>query len=110
MGRNEREAICREIVEMMFEAMTEEKRNAYKKACARNCYLTSHYGMSHYALHVYKEGWHFVCDGCRTHFSAWAFDNDGTVVIGRKPIESKLHYIWGHTFSESPYDSIEKIK
>jgi len=108
VGRNEREAICREIVEMMFDAMTEEKRTAYKNACARNCYLTSHYGMSSYNLTTYKEGWHFVCDGCRTHYSAWAYDNDGELIIGRKPNEEKLNMIWSHTFSDNPID-LKKI-
>lgn len=96
--------IATSIVRMMFDAMGEKKRTQYEKACSRNAYLTSHYGMSWYTLSTYKEGWYFECGGCRTQYCAWAFDNDGEMVIGRKPNKDKLNFIWAHTFIDNPID------
>ena len=97
-------AVATNIVRMMFDAMDEKKRTQYDEACSRVLYLTSHYGMSRYTLSTYIEGWYFKCEGCRTQYTAWAFDNDGEMIIGRKPNESKLHFIWSHTFYNNPID------
>ena len=107
--RHEHEINCRNIVRMMFDAMDEKKRTQYDEACSRVLYLTSHYGMSLYTLLIYKEGWYFTCEGCRTQYTAWAFDNDGEMIIGRKPNENKLHFIWSHTFYNNPID-MEKLQ
>lgn len=99
-----KERLCRDIVRMMFDAMDDKKKYAYEEACARVSYLTSHYGMSRYTLSTYKEGWYFETEGCRTQYKAWAFDNDGEMIIGRKPKEDKLHFIWHYTFIDNPID------
>lgn len=104
MERNEIETNCKNIVRMMFDAMDEKKRTQYEKACSRVAYLTSHYGMSLYRLEIYKEGWYFYCEGCRTQYRAWAFDNDSEMIIGRKPNENKLHFLWSHSFQDNPID------
>lgn len=103
-------AVATSIVRMMFDAMSDKKRTQYDEACSRVLYLTSHYGMSWYTLSTYKEGWYFECGGCRTQYCAWGFDNDGEIVIGRKPNESKLHFIWSHSFSDNPIDMVKLQK
>lgn len=100
----EKERLCRSIVQQMFDAMDDKKKYAYEEACARVCYLTSHYGMSRYTLRTYIEGWYFEAEGCRTRYSVWAFDNDGELIIGKKPKEDKLRFIWSYTFIDNPID------
>lgn len=99
-----KEKIYKDIVRMMFDAMGEKKRTQYRNACERNAHFTSHYGMSKYYLTTYKEGWYFECLGTRTEYQAWAFDNDGEMIIGRKPNKDKLHFIYTYSFADNPID------
>lgn len=91
----ERRYVAKETIKMMFQAMPEEKKEQFRKACSRNMILTSWYGLEHWMLRVYKEGFLVTAEGCRCKFSAWAFDHDGELVFGRKPSEDKLHELWG---------------
>lgn len=85
----------KDTIELIFDAMPMEKRKVLENACIRNGLLTSWYGLEHWELTVYKEGFYIHGDGCRCSFSAWAKDDDGTLIFGRKPKESTLHMLWG---------------
>jgi hypothetical protein len=93
-----KQEIMQEIMQMIVDAMSEEKKEAFRNACARNAYFTSHYGMSRYTMSVYKQGYYFTCEGTRSGFSIWAWDRDGEIVIGRKPKKEKLDFLWGDSF------------
>ncbi len=87
-----------EFTVYMFQNMPEEKKRSFCNASYRNTYLTSEYTLRDARLTVYKEGWYIEMEGCRSRFAAWAWDNDGELVWGRKPREDKLHYLWGSEF------------
>lgn len=82
-------------VEMIFDAMPEEKKEVFRNACYRNLLLTSDYGLYFSQLTVYKEGFYWKADGTRSGFAVFAKDNDGELEIIRKPKEDKLHRLWG---------------
>lgn len=83
----------------MLSEMPESKKETLRKACERNDYLTSFYGLSsNQVIHVYKEGWYLQLDGTRCSFKVWAYDNDGEFVFARKPKESKLHKLYSVGF------------
>ena len=74
-----------EITNMILAAMPESKKEVFRKACQRNAYLTSWYGLGLVQLDVYKEGWHLKFEGTRANFSVFAKDNDGSFEFIRKP-------------------------
>lgn len=98
MDKYSRAYVAKDTAIMMFQAMPDVKREHFRKACTRNAILTSWYGLEHWTLKVYKEGFLVTAEGCRCKFTAWAFDHDGELVFGRKPVEDKLHYLWGASF------------
>ena len=101
---NSRKKAANMVIEMMFEAMPESKKEQFRAQCNRNLALTSWYGLEHWTVTVYKEGFQVVAEGCRAKFTAWAFDNDGELVFGRKPNENKLHELWGYVSSNFEID------
>lgn len=90
----------------ILEEMPDGKKAVLEKALKRNFYLTSAWIMEFGKIRVYKEGWYLQLFGTRSSFSVWAFDNDGEFIYGRKPHESKLHFLYEASlhFSESDFD------
>lgn len=101
MTYEEKLNIQRPIIEMMFDAMSAEKKEAFRNAAYRNCYLTSEYTLRNGRIVTYKEGWYLELEGCRSRFAAFAKDNDGELEIIRKPKDEKLHKIWGMEFDNT---------
>lgn len=89
--------VVKDTIQMIFNEMPSDKKKVLENACTRNAILTSSYGLEHWVLSVYKEGFYIQGQGCRCTFSAWAKDDDGILIFGRKPKEDKLHYLWGDT-------------
>ena len=89
-----------ELIKDMLAQMPESKKELLKKACHRNCLLTSSYSLENLTLTVYKEGWYIEMEGCRVNFKLWAGDNDGEFVFGRKPAESRLNRLYS-TFTKA---------
>lgn len=93
----------------MMKAMPPDKKAVLKKALLRNFALTSAFILENGIMHVYKEGWYLELCGTRSGFKAWAYDNDGEFVFGRKPFDKKLHKLhdkWLH-FNEGHYDWLD---
>lgn len=97
--------IANMTVEMIFEAMPENKKEVFRNACIRNNILTSYYGLDFSELTVYKEGFYWSASGTRSGFAVFAKDNDGELDIIRKPKENKLHRLWGYMWmNEMPIE------
>jgi len=92
-------------------SMPIEKKRVLVNACSRDAYLTSAFVLEHGKITTYKEGWYIELEGTRSGFKVWAWDNDGELVFGRKPIASKLHEIWHDSihFGEGDYDEFKKV-
>ena len=99
MTNLEREA--RSFTAYLFEHMPKDKQMSFARASYRNCYLTSEYTLRNAHLTVYKEGWYIEFEGCRSRFAAFAADNDGEFVWKKKPVDSKLHKLWGRSFDNN---------
>ena len=84
----------RELAYDMLENLSDAKKEQLDKFLSRNEALTSTYGCSFGNLRIYKEGFYLILDGTRSQFSVWYYDNDGELVEGRKPIESKLNFLY----------------
>lgn len=90
-------------IEMMFEQMPESKVEVLRNACYRNLLLTSSCMLGFSELIVYKEGFYWKAEGCRSSFAVFMKDNDGELTVCRKPKEEKLSYLWGfHWMNEMP--------
>lgn len=83
-----------ELAYDMLEQLSPEKKIQLDKFLSRNEALTSTYGCSFGNLRVYKEGFYLTLEGTRSQFSVWYTDNDGELVEGRKPVESKLNFLY----------------
>lgn len=83
-----------EIAIDMLNNLSESKKVQLDKMLSRNEALTSSYSCSFGTLRVYKEGWYLTLQATRSQFSVWMYDNDGEFVEGRKPIESKLDFLY----------------
>ena len=90
----------------ILDSMPDDKKKVLVNACGRNNILTSAFVLEFGKLTTYKEGWYVELKGTRSGFKVWAFDNDGELVFGRKPNDSKLHKLWSEDlhFSESDFD------
>lgn len=94
--------INKQIINDMMYNLPESKIIALDNACRRNGMLTSEYGLPHLTFTVYKEGFLIQLEGTRSQFNVYAADNDGELVITRKPPESKLHKLyseWDYTYN-----------
>ena len=87
-------AVNKQIAIDMLENLSPEKKVVLEKTLDRNEALTSTYALPFGNLRIYKEGWYLTCEGTRCQFSVWYFDNDGELVEGRKPAESKLNFLY----------------
>lgn len=83
-----------ELAYDMLEQLSPEKKIQLDKFLSRNEALTSTYGCSFGNLRVYKEGFYLTLEGTRSQFSVWYTDNDGELIEGRKPVESKLKFLY----------------
>lgn len=88
--------------EMVLKALPQEKLDVLDRACYRTFLLTSYYGMSRAELEIYKEGFYLSFEGCRSTFSVYVEDNDGELIVKRKPRNDKLHALWRWGFSNIP--------
>lgn len=108
LPRTDAEDIAFMTIDMIFEAMPEKKKEVFRNACYRNMLLTSTYILGFSELSVYKEGYYLTMTGTRSSFAVFVADNDGELVVKRKPQDSKLHYLWGmHWMNEMPIDQYE---
>lgn len=90
-------------IEFMFEQMPESKVKVLENACYRNMLLTSTFMLGFSELSVYKEGFYWKAEGCRSSFAVYMKDNDGELIVCRKPKEEKLSFLWGyHWMNEMP--------
>lgn len=105
LPRTEAEDIAFMTVDMIFDAMPEQKKEVFRNACYRNLLMTSTYMLGFSSLNVYKEGYYLTMEGTRSSFSVFMEDNDGELVLKRKPKDEKLHYLWGMSWmNEMPID------
>ena len=74
--------------------LSESKKVQLDKMLSRNAALTSSYCCSFGTLRVYKEGFYLTLEATRSQFSVWVYDEDGELVEGRKPNESKLNFLY----------------
>lgn len=95
------------IIEMIMKALPESKKKVLYDATNRNCILTSEYLLRNGTITTYKEGWLLELVGCRSKFSVFAFDRDGEVEIGRKPISKKLNKLWALDFDNTSLDAFK---
>lgn len=79
--------------------LPEHKKKALDNALYRNLLLTSTRVLSWCKYTVYKEGWYFQFEGTRCSFSMYVKDNDGEYEVMRKPVDSKLHKLYGGDFN-----------
>ena len=86
--------VNKELAIDMLKSLSDSKRAALSKALDRTSALTSTYAFPFGTLRIYKEGWYLTCEGTRSDFSVWFADNDGELVEGRKPSESKLSFLY----------------
>ncbi len=88
--------------------LSESKRTQLNKALDINLHLTSTRTLEFAAIRIYKEGFYLKLKGARSCLNIWVFDNDGTLVEGRKPKESKLNFLYEEMlrFCESDFDMI----
>ena len=99
-----------ELAYDMLNQLSESKKIQLDKFLSRNEALTSTYGCSFGNLRVYKEGWYLTLDGTRSAFSVWYTDVDGELVEGRKPNESKLHFLYEQDLRFNGVDWYEMVK
>lgn len=78
----------------MLNSLSDSKKVQLDNMLSRNAALTSSYCCSFGTLRVYKQGWYLTLEATRSQFSVWMYDNDGEFVEGRKPIESKLDFLY----------------
>ena len=108
MKKNTAYEVAEMTMEMIVEAMPEEKKKVLQNACYRNLLLTSWYGLGFSELKIYKEGYYFTAGGTRSSFAVFVKDDDGELSVIRKPKDSKLSFLWGfHWMNEMP-KAIEK--
>lgn len=82
-----------EIVKEILETMPQTKKEQLKKALTRNFNLTSSYNLEDCILTIYKEGFYLELNGVRSSFKVFAKDDDGKLIITRKPQNiSKLYF------------------
>lgn len=87
-------AVNKSIAYDMLDNLSPAKKAVLARALDRNEALTSTYAFPFGTLKVYKEGWLLECEGTRSGFSVWCFDNDGELIEGRKPADSKLNFLY----------------
>ncbi len=95
--RKARKAINRVNTELamdMLSNLSDAKKIQLDKMLSRNAALTSSYSCSNVSMRVYKEGFYLKLSATRADFSVWFYDYDGELVEGRKPVESKLHFLY----------------
>ena len=95
-------------MEMIVEAMPDSKKNALKNACQRNNILTTYYGLGFSELSIYKEGYYWKAEGTRSNFAVFVKDDDGKLSVIRKPKDSKLSYLWGHSWLNEMPKAVEE--
>lgn len=103
------ENINKSIAMDILSALPECKRRTLSKACDRNSYLTSFYGLPDAKMEIYKEGFYLKLSGTRSQFSVYARDNDGILEPQqRKPKETELHKLYSDSFNlyESDYRAL----
>lgn len=103
-------AINKEIALEMLSKLPANKMNTLKKALDRNYILTSTYILESGILSIYKEGFYLTLHGTRASFSAFAYDNDGKLIIAnRKPHNSMLHKLYDDyvKFGEGDFDDFK---
>ena len=105
MSYQEKLDVQKPIIEMIMKALPDSKKKSLYNATNRNCILTSEYLLRNGTITTYKEGWYLELEGCRSRFAVWAWDCDGVVEIGRKPIDSKINKIWGLAFDNTSLDA-----
>ena len=93
------------IIEMIMRSLPDSKKKSLYDATNRNCILTSEYLLRNGTITTYKEGWYLEMVGCRSRFAVFAFDRDGEIEIGRKPIDRKLHKLWAIDFDNTSLDA-----
>lgn len=82
-----------EIVKEILKTMPQTKKEQLKKALIRNFNLTSSYNLEDCTLTIYKEGFYLELNGARSSFKVFAKDDDGKLIITRKPQNiSKLYF------------------
>jgi len=84
----------REIIKDVLMNMPEEKKAQLDKACEINHHLTSTWELEDVTMTAYNEGFYIEFKGTRCGFKVWVYDNDGELVVGRKPVERKLNKLW----------------
>ena len=83
-----------DIAMEMLRSLSPGKKVQLDKMLSRNAALTSSYSCSAGTLRVYKQGWYLTLNATRSAFSVWMYDNDGEFVEARKPVESKLDFLY----------------
>lgn len=89
----------------IFKVLPVEKREQLTKVLNINNHLTSSRMLEHGTMTVYKEGFYLELKGCRCGFKVYAEDNDGELIIKRKPTEKKLNKLYSTAvwFDEDDY-------
>ena len=102
-------SISYEFAKEILKTMPNDKKETLKKALNRNMILTSARILENGKITVYKEGWYLELNGCRCRFAVWAEDNDGELIIKRKPNENKLHRLYKDSIYLQEYDYEECV-
>lgn len=86
----------------ILENLSDAKKVQLDNMLSRNAALTSSYSCSSGDLRIYKEGFYLTLEATRSSFSVWVYDDDGELIEGRKPSESKLHFLYNQdlTFNQ----------
>lgn len=92
--------INREIVRIMIDNMSNQKKQVLENAIKRNFILTSYAGLEWVKLTICKEGFYLEMNGCRSRFVLWCYDKDGELIEGRKPVKMCVLYTDSGRFDE----------
>lgn len=84
--------LVKEMIEMVMK--DEKKCKVLENALYRNFDFTSDYNLPYCTLEIYKEGWYLILGGCKCSFKVWFDDNDGELIINRKPNKDKISLIY----------------
>lgn len=92
--RSRTRRVNQEIAIDILRNLSPSKKKQLDNMLSRNAALTSSYSCSFGTLRIYKEGFYLTLEATRSQFSIWVYDNDGELIEGRKPNESKLSFLY----------------
>lgn len=101
--------VYKDIILDILDNMSESRKKTFRQALDRSEQIIGYRGFKKVDVIMYKQGFYITFESPATTFAVWAWDDDGDLIIDRKPNDKSLdflHKIDNIPFEEHDFDEI----